>query len=115
MVVVLHSTYETTWEENTFSANLKTELDNICIDENLPYNVAFQDHQITDVILSGKDSSKKGKKLDIVFSTFYKPKALRYAAEAKILCENNFGKRKANHLSEEYVISGIDRFVWISL
>lgn len=102
--------YEVTWEEDTFTANMYKVLDEICLDEEAFYMPIYQEHQLTEYILSGVTRPLKAKKIDIVFATFYKPR-LKYRIEAKILAECNTDKRNANNLSKEYVVSGIDRFV----
>lgn len=108
---ILHdAAYEVIWEEDTFTANIYKALDEICQDEGTAYMPLYQEHQLTKDILSGTTRAVRAKKIDIVFATFYKPR-LKYRIEAKILAENNTDKRNAKHLSNEYVVSGIDRFV----
>ncbi|MCX2483521.1 hypothetical protein [Pedobacter sp. MR2016-24] len=99
-----------TWEEDTFTANFAFIIESIFEEEELPYSVFYQQHQITEAILKGTERPQKAKKMDIVFATFSRPK-LSYGIEAKIIAESDLGKRNANYLCKEYIISGVDRFV----
>lgn len=103
--------YNLSWEEDTFSANLKKEMDQICNNLEIPYSIYFQDPQLTDNILMGKTRAQTAKKIDIVFGTFYKPKPIRFGMEAKIMAQNNTATRNANVLCKEYIVSGIDRYI----
>jgi hypothetical protein len=103
--------YKPEWEEDTFSANFKDTIENICFAENVPIAVFFQDPQLTTDILSGTTTPKSAKRMDLVFSIFPNPNRLKYGIEAKILTSKNTAKRNAKSLCTEYVVSGMDRFI----
>lgn len=108
--VLYDAVYKVTWEEDTFTANMFKAMDEICQEEEVPYMPLYQEPQLTKDILSGATRPGRAKKIDIVFATFYAPR-LKYRIEAKVLAERNTENRNAKHLSNEYVVSGIDRFV----
>ena len=107
--LILKKNIKPDWEEDTFTANFYTILESLCAEDETPFNIDYQQHQLTSNILSGATRAQTAKKIDIVFSTFGSNK-LSYGIEAKILAENNYLNRNAQHLNREYIISGIDRF-----
>jgi len=109
--VVKNGQYQLTWEEDTFTANMYSALEQLCQDEEIPCMPLYQEHQLTKEILAGEVRPLTAKKIDIVFASFFYNPRLKYRVEAKILSEQDTNTRNAKHLAKEYVISGIDRFV----
>lgn len=99
------------WEEDTFTWNFKDVIEKICIDEGTAIHVVFQEPQLTQAILKGDLTPKAAKRMDLVFASFAKPKYLKYGIEAKILTSVNIGSRNAKRLCDEYITSGMDRFI----
>lgn len=103
--------HKSTWEEDTFTANFEQVIEHLCIQDGLPIHAAYQVPQLTPSILKGAMTSKTAKRMDLVFSLFAKPKYLKYGIEAKILTSRNTGGRNAKRLCNEYIVSGMDRFI----
>ncbi len=103
--------YKPEWVEDTFSANFQVVIDAICIEEGIPMNIVYQEPQLTEDILSGTTSPTAAKRMDLVFSQFAFRERLKYGVEAKIVVSANTQSRNAKRLSQEYVTSGMDRFI----
>lgn len=103
--------YSADWEEETFSAILKNEIEKICDEKQLPYHITREYVQDTFDILQGSVKAKRAKKIDIVFASFIVAKKLIYGIEAKILVENDIKTRKFSSLNSEYIYEGINRYV----
>ncbi|RZK11234.1 MAG: hypothetical protein EOO46_07485 [Flavobacterium sp.] len=99
------------WEEDTFTANFKPLIEKFCVDDGVPIHVIFQEPQLTSAILAGTVTPKAAKRMDLVFSLFSNPQYLKYGIEAKIVTSINVGSRNAKRLCNEYIISGMDRFI----
>lgn len=106
-----NKSYKPEWEEDTFSANLKVIIEDICFTEDIPISVSYQDPQLSAEILEGNKTPKTAKRMDLVFSIFPNPNRLKYGLEAKILTSVNISRRNAKFLCSEYIVSGMDRFI----
>jgi len=103
--------YSTSWDEETFSANVRNILKVIIKKNKLAYFVNRENIEDNEDILSGKVNAKTAKKIDIYFATFQSNKYLEYAIEAKILVENNFNSKNFSYLNAQYIDEGMDRFI----
>jgi len=103
--------YSVTWDEETFSANMKHKLENICTKRGLPYHITRENVQDNPEILKGIVKAKTARKIDIVFASFLIAKRLVYGIEAKILVENDFYSKRFSHLNSEYIDEGMDRYI----
>jgi hypothetical protein len=99
------------WGEDTFTANFQPIIEQLCVKDGTPIHVHYQTPQLTSSILSGAAPPKTAKVMDLVFSLFAKPTYLKYGIEAKILTSVNTSSRNAKRLCNEYIVSGMDRFI----
>ena len=103
--------YNVDWDEETFSANLRNEMEKACSKKQLPYHITREHVLDTQQILKGEAKAKTARKIDVVLSSFLVAKKLVYGIEAKILVENNFKSKKYSHLNSEYIHEGMDRYI----
>lgn len=99
------------WKEDTFTLNFKPIIEELCVDANLPIQVLYQEPQLTPSLFNGTDNPNKAKRMDLVFSQFARPQNIKYGIEAKIVTSVNVGSRNAKRLCNEYIVSGMDRFI----
>ena len=58
------------WKEDTFTANFKLHIENLCFNDDSPIQVIYEEPQLTQSILNGTVNPNSAKRMDLDLSQF---------------------------------------------
>ena len=103
---------QASWEEDMFTVNLEVCIRNVIFDGNYPIQVQSFKKRITSGMLSGEETIKKSKIMDLVIYQNWERDSneVHFVWEAKRVCDKRVESSYPN-LNSEYVNEAIYRFI----
>lgn len=103
--------YDLTWKETRFSACLVGYMRKIRDQKCEILRIDPESCLYREEVLRGMEDPDTSPIIDFKISGGWVQEDVYYGIEGKILVENDWGTRRANHLNRRYIDTGIDNFV----